>query len=359
LGVIASVVRSNSRESGSMELNEDASNLRRSCAQDIADAQAFLRKAGLATIGRKLLEKSLVTYVSLAVVDWTLIVASVYCAFAIHPALALLAIPVVGNRQRALGNLLHDFAHGGFGRRTKLADGLGTLLLTLPMFSTFKAYRKDHFAHHLFSGSPEFDPDYIIDANIPFKSKLSVFLRYIFDWRIWLGSVRGMWSRETSWGRVQIVIWWVCGLGLLAALVSPEFSAFFAAVWMVSRVTSFHVITTFREMADHVGMKPGALISYTRNSPMTGFWRPIIHPHNNGMHTVHHLFPRAPFYALPTFHQLLMAWPKYVQSEHCIGYFSSPTDEDSQTRLYVFDSFTSAYVHSEPRISASSQEIAK
>jgi fatty acid desaturase len=331
----------------------DPSGLRDCCARDISEAHEFLCEAGLYTLSRKLLEKSLFIYLCLAILDWAIIGASAYCSFIVHPALAIFAVLVIGNRQRALGNLLHDFAHGGFGGREKpVADSLATIFLTLPMFTTLRAYRRTHFAHHWFSGSPQADPDYIIDETLACKSHFQVFLRYIFDRRIWLADALGLWPSLSLAEKTQVATWWICVIGLLAVFVSPKFSVFFAAIWIASRLTSFHVITTFREMADHMGMEPGALMSYTRNSPLTGFWRPIIHPHNNGLHLVHHLFPRAPFYSLPALHQLLMPWPKYARSEHCLGYFGPFSGDGSRARC-VFDSFTSPNVKSKAQAGVS------
>jgi fatty acid desaturase len=344
-------------ESSPQASQDGSGEVRDLCARDISEAHRFLNEAGLYTLSRRLLDKSLSVYLCLALLDWTVVVAATYCAFAVRPALAIFAILIIGNRQRALGNLLHDFAHGGFSAHAKrAADFLGTIFLTLPMFTTLKAYRKTHFAHHWFSGSPQADPDYIIDESLACESRHTVFLRYILDRRIWLGNAFGQWRSLTAAERARVAGWWLSVLSVLAVFVSPQFSIFFASIWTISRFTSFHVITTFREMADHVGMQPGALMSYTRNSPLIGFWRPIIHPHNNGLHLAHHLFPRAPFYSLPALHQLLMIWPKYAGSEHCLGYFGPSVDNGSHA-LYVFDSFTSPYVDSNAKIGAKGAQV--
>ena len=111
----------------------------------------------------------------------------------------------------------------------------------------------------------------------------------------------------------------------LAWLITPVAALEFAALWLVSRATIFHLITTFREISDHVGLRPGSLIGFSRNHTASGLCGALLHPHNNGYHLVHHLNPGMPFYALPQAHALLLAWPEYAAATHCHSYFFGET----------------------------------
>jgi fatty acid desaturase len=90
----------------------------------------------------------------------------------------------------------------------------------------------------------------------------------------------------------------------------------FLALWFGARITVFHAITIFREMTDHYGLKPGGIFSFTREIPDNGVLSALIHPHHNGYHLTHHLFPSAPYHQLPELHAQLIALPAF--SEHAI-----------------------------------------
>jgi fatty acid desaturase len=82
-------------------------------------------------------------------------------------------------------------------------------------------------------------------------------------------------------------------------------------LWMIARGTVFHAITTFREMTDHYGLSPSGIFQYTREIPTHGFASILLHPHYNGYHLTHHLFPHIPYYHLPRAHALLTRNPMF------------------------------------------------
>jgi len=104
-------------------------------------------------------------------------------------------------------------------------------------------------------------------------------------------------------------------------LIGPAAALTFAALWLVSRATAFHLITTFREIADHVGLRPGTLLGFSRNHRGRGVLGALFHPHNNG----YHLNPGMPYHALPRAHALLLAWLEYAAAAHGETYFRGET----------------------------------
>jgi fatty acid desaturase len=295
---------------------------RQTCAADIARARAWVREAKLEDAFAALHEKSLLRYVAAAATSWAVLIGAVFAAWTLHWTLAAPALFIVANRQRAIGNLIHDFSHGGFGGRGDLADRIGAVLVALPMFATFANYRRVHLAHHLYLGSATHDPEFIQDAAKQGATPLETLKRYVFDGNAWLGSIHGLFLSDGAVGKAKIIVWWAATLGLLALFVSPGFAIFFAAMWMVSRASVYHVVTMFRELSDHVGLPIGGILSYTRSAPLSGLLKPFMHPYDNGRHVVHHLFPGIPHYNFHKAHRLLMAWPEFAAAEHCEGYFA-------------------------------------
>ncbi len=108
---------------------------------------------------------------------------------------------------------------------------------------------------------------------------------------------------------------------ILAIFSSLAAAAEILILWLAARALVFHPITMFREISDHVGLRPGSVMGFSRNHVGRGPLAALFHPHNNGFHLVHHLDPALPFWALPEAHTLLMAWPEYAAATHTTRYF--------------------------------------
>ena len=71
-------------------------------------------------------------------------------------------------------------------------------------------------------------------------------------------------------------------------------------------MTVFHGITVFREISDHVGLQPGSVLGFTRNSPHKPVLSFFLHPHENNYHLTHHLAPSLPWYQQLRLHRRLV-----------------------------------------------------
>jgi fatty acid desaturase len=255
------------------------------------------------------------------ITDWCMI----FVVCVIYKELGIYSLPfillVVGNRQRALGNMLHEASHKNFGSRKHLADWISSLLIALPLFSPLYFYRELHNSHHRNLGCPSGDVDLINDASRSDDRWHQILFKHMFSFEMWKSSTFGLFLKVNAISHISIFIWWLAFLTILSYLTSLEFSSNFLFIWFLSRATTFHGITVFREIADHVGLKPGNIIGFTRNNPTQGLLRIVFHPHNNGYHLIHHLDPSIPFFALPKAHELLLDWSRYAEAEHCDGYF--------------------------------------
>ena len=117
-------------------------------------------------------------------------------------------------------------------------------------------------------------------------------------------------------------MWWALLLGALALAAGPAGALVFAVLWIVARMTVFHGITVFREISDHVGLQPGSVLGFTRNSPHKPVLSFFLHPHENNYHLTHHLAPTVPCHRLRAAHKIFMQVPEYAAAHQCDSYFS-------------------------------------
>ena len=261
--------------------------------------------------------------------DWMLIVAALGLVCVTWWALPLTLI-ILGSRQRAFSNLIHDAAHGNLLANRKLNDGLTTLLAALPNLDSVRNYRATHFSHHAFLGAADADPDsknheYVgYDDTTPMTGHPGrVLARLVFNRKAWLQSMVGGAPNLSGLEWIGVVSWFaVVGLSL-SALFSFGVVAKFIGLWFVARATSYHLIRIFAEYLDHAGLKPGSILGFTRNIPeATHILRWIFHPHSDIYHLAHHLAPSVPHYRLKEAHRVL--WQEsaeYRSGHHCDGYF--------------------------------------
>ena len=289
----------------------------------LADLRVFhreIRERGLAARLREIRQPSLAWAASAIALDFGVILLGWALSAFVSWYLIPITLLIIGSRQRALGNLLHDASHGSLdvGRRN---DRWAVFCVGPAMFNVLAIYRHAHTTHHNYLGSPAHDPDFIHRPEFHGMGWWRILSHCVFAPEIWRGSFLGH-LRPASWReRAWIALWWIGALGLLALAFGGAKTASFALCWLAARATTFHVITTFREINDHVGLTPGGLIAFSRNAPTRGWARMLLHPHNNGYHLAHHLDPRIPFHALPRAYALFRDMPSCRRAHHCDSYF--------------------------------------
>jgi len=290
---------------------------------DIAELGSQLRSRGGAH--RSLLRLSPVRPLLDIAIDWVIVFASVSAVAWLNHWIAPLAVCVIANRQRALGNILHDAGHRNLWRDRFRNDLMARVLVAPLLFASLTSYREAHFRHHLALGDDRRDPDFLSIPDRPPPHWRASFARHVCSWPAWLGSFAGhLVARDVArTSKLFIAGWWLTGLAALVALAGAEFATTFMLLWLAARASIFHLITTFREMCDHFGLRPGGVFTFTRDMACHGFWRQFIHPRNNGYHLTHHLLPAVPYYRLPEAHRLFRQMPAYQAKAHvCHAYFS-------------------------------------
>lgn len=258
--------------------------------------------------------------------DVAAIAAAVWLALA-DPWWLPVAVLILGNRQRALGNILHDASHRNLARDRQLNDLLTIAFLAPLLFLDLRRYRELHFRHHLELGSVDADPDLIPLPARKARSWTHAFAVNLVSWRGLSGSLFGhlVDGDVPRCRRAYIVGWWMAVCVLLGLAFGPYAVAEVVAVWLLARGTTFHAITTFREMCDHHGLVPGGVFAFARDLVAPGPWAWLIHPRNNAYHLTHHLLPAIPYYRLPQAQRLFGTLEPYRDRGHVSrAYFSGP-----------------------------------
>ncbi len=284
---------------------------------EISEMWCFARESGLARELKSLHQPRVFRSLLAVAGDWALIAMATAATLALGCAAVPLSLLLIGNRQRALGNLLHDASHRSFDANRRRSAILADLLLCWPLWVSMRVYRDDHNRHHRFLGDPARDPDYIHDETRLSRGWLSVWFEQIRSPRMIRSSIFSHLFRMDAASLLGVVCWWVAAMGLIALASNVTNALVFLTLWVAARATVFHVITAFREISDHVGLHPGSLIGFSRNHPISSLASQIFHPHCNGYHLLHHLAPGIPFHALPRAHMVLLDWPPYAAGEHC------------------------------------------
>lgn len=230
--------------------------------------------------------------------DWLIILFTCIAALKLHRLeFYILAILIIGNRQHAIGILGHDAAHRCVSRHRKLNDWLGNLFCFWPFFSSIEAYRRFHFEHHRFTGTPQ-DPEvdykkrFHHDWILPATKKQFCFLI--------LRDLSGLSFRELLKANSYLKPLSIRdGVGptilvftLIASLfISGHGEAF--VLWQIALFSSMWAFFRMRMWIEHWGFQ------YTHRVTLSLWQRLLFAPHNTWYHWEHHKYPTISYRDLP------------------------------------------------------------
>ena len=264
--------------------------------------------------------------------DWLLIAASIAATLAahMHPAVYILSVLLIGSRQRALMNLVHQASHRKLFRSRTLNDSVGKLFAAFPLLTSLSAYVCAHCRHHGSLWDSEHDPKLFRYRQLglvePFADGRRAFARRHLLRPLLLGRAPSnilaslSWKGEPRSETFQRVAFWAM---LLPSVVITGAGPAFVAFWLVPFATSFQVIRYWAEMAEHAGLRSSDPFRATRNWKGGVVARFLLAPHSDWYHLTHHLLPGIPHYRLADAHRLLMQVPEYASGHHCDGFFWS------------------------------------
>lgn len=202
---------------------------------------------------------------------------------------------------------LHEAVHGNInGRRESLQwlnDLCGYLVAPFIMIP-FTSHRVEHFTHHRFTNQADKDPDYMVSAMG--KGPLTAVVTVLqFFWVQNTFFVREHWASATMRERSIYCIEVLVSLGWRAAFIilAPQTIAalavivggyflggFFTAYWFAYRPhIPYEDPTRYRNT--------NSLIMPVWMKPVEWFWL------GQNLHSIHHLFPRVPFYRYHALHR--------------------------------------------------------
>ena len=253
--------------------------------------------------------------------------------FWLNPLTLLLSIVLLGNRQLALGILLHDCVHGALFKTPKLNKWVGEALCAGPILAQYEGYRKYHLKHHAKAGTTE-DPDYPNYELYPVSRK-SLVRKIVRDWLFITGFKNAyiLFLMHAGWveydmsyqtsevqkrpGLRDVLINLSRNLCLpvvfhivLFSLLWSAGAAFLYPLWWLAYFTSFMFFSRIRNAAEHANV-PDLLDKDPRKHARTvyaSWWEKLTFaPHDVNYHLEHHWLPSVPPYRLAAFHRYLLA----------------------------------------------------
>lgn len=262
--------------------------------------------------------------------DWLVVAGTVAATrfVGMHWIVYGVAVLVIGSRQRALMNLLHEASHNKLFKPSPANNWLGKLCTGFPLLFSLSGYVCAHCRHHGYLWNSVKDPKVAryrsLGLVVPDRRALSFFYRHVlrplalghvpYNVRAAL-STRGERPRET----VERACFWATVVGAVAAL---DLFVPFVLFWVVPYCSTFQVIRYWNEMGEHAGLQTEIPWLATRNWTSSLLVRLLFAPHRDDLyHLTHHLFPAIPHYRLPEAHRLLLAVPEYAAGHHCDGFF--------------------------------------
>jgi fatty acid desaturase len=231
---------------------------------------------------------------------------------------ALVAAAGIGRQLRALECLVHEGSHYNWSRhRRRLNNAAAQLLAAFPTGARLADYRTSHFLHHGRFATDD-DPDMQryeeLDLEGLDRSSLAAFVR---DVLIRLPRYQAGWLRTVTSDPAYVLapVAWAAALIAVPAGILLGVSAGVTAglVWAAGYGVALPVIRFLGESSEHVYTTATSEFDATISN-IGLLQRCLIHPHNDGYHTVHHLWPGVPHHSLRKLHKLLLEDPNYARS---------------------------------------------
>lgn len=279
--------------------------------------------------------------------DWGIIIATIYLAESFfNPLVYIAAIIIIATRQQAIGVLSHDVVHYRFLNNRKLADWMGNIFMTWPLFFTIPGYRSMHLRHHS-KVNTEDDPDWTrrkgkSDWAYPMtKRKLYTMLFLDISGLNLYQNIQKLFlpksdkklkkdfqSVDKSYYFVMFVFYFLAIMTITGYGVWKEFFMY----WIVPYFTFFKFIKRLRAVGEHFGVPESNIKEITRTTICNPIEEFFFSQHNINYHVEHHRYAGVPFYNLPKLQKYLMENGKLEKMGHVTrkGYLRGLLSEVTQ-----------------------------
>ncbi|MFE3031362.1 fatty acid desaturase [Streptomyces canus] len=218
---------------------------------------------------------------------------------------------VLGRQFRALECMAHEASHYNWTRANRrLNDLLATVLACAPTGSRLDVYRESHLRHHRRFGTRD-DPDRANYRQFGLEElDRANIVSFALDALSRMPAYRRRW-KETSRGLGRLpampFTWAVVLTIVPAGLVWGSWVAVFAAagVWLLGYGVLLPVVRFVGECNEHIYTGSQTVFDSTVSN-LGLMSRIFIHPHGDGYHTVHHLWPGVPHHQIRKLHRRLV-----------------------------------------------------
>lgn len=219
---------------------------------------------------------------------------------------AWIALPILGAltyfAYTPLHEAVHGNIHGGQERYKWLNDLCGYLVAPL-IAIPFASHRLEHFTHHRYTNQPDKDPDYMVSGmGRGFVPALTTVVRFL--------GIQNSFFVKQHWGsaslkdrtvyclEVLVSIGWRVAFVMLVdqpwtlavIVLGYLLGGFFTAYWFAYRP---HI--PYQDPKRY--RNTSSLIMPRWMKPLEWFWL------GQNLHSIHHLFPRVPFYRYHALHR--------------------------------------------------------
>jgi len=257
------------------------------------------------TLGHALFDHILIVLVAVGVV-FTHRLLSPFLAVTLYVPGAVL----IARCQRGLECLVHEASHRNWYRKSqRMNDLIANLMAALPVFSMVQAYRSQHMNHHHKFGTEQ-DADlrrYIaLSIEEVDRTHLGLFAaaitariaRYFKGWWIAFGMAPTTVMAGFFWHAV------VYGVIVSLWVDTKQLFVLWCLFWGVPFFLALPWLRFIAETAKHDYEGKASEFDSTINN-IGLVHRLFLHPHNDGYHVTHHMFPTIPHHKTRLAHKLL------------------------------------------------------
>lgn len=227
-------------------------------------------------------------------------------------AAAVLGAAVGMARQlRALEALVHEASHFNWCRRHRTVnDVLASMLAGAATGAQVRDYRASHLRHHGRFGTAD-DPDRNRYAELDLERlPRSSYPRLAGALLVRLPRYQLGWLQtfQDSRGAVLLPLVWIVAVVLPSTtlVLGPSGGLVAAGIWLLGLLVTLPVVRLLGESSEHVFSDSSTVFDATVSNLGRG-QRLMLHPHNDGYHTLHHMWPGVPHHGLRRLHEHLTA----------------------------------------------------
>lgn len=201
---------------------------------------------------------------------------------------------------------LHEAAHGNINGNREDLQWLNDLCgyLVAPLIAVpYASHRREHFTHHRYTNQPDKDPDFMISgiAGGPLQAVITIFK---FVWLQNTFFVKHGWQSASRRERVVYGLEVTVSLGWRIAFIALSGSLEAAGVILLGYLMGGLFTAYWFAYRPHLPYENATRYQNTSSllmprwmKPLEWFWL------GQNLHSIHHLFPRVPFYRYHALHR--------------------------------------------------------